>query len=727
MDKLMKQTQRQRWVKYGLNVALTSAVVVLIAVAVVYLAQRRPMRFDTTQTRSHSLKPQTLNILKGLEGNAEGVELVSLYRPPEDRTDKDEQDFQQAVSDLLDQYERASGRIKVDRINPRSESGKLDALIKRVNEKYGAELAPYIKFLDGVPGFVTEFGKFAGEQAEAIKALPMGEIRTPELAETIELAQASVEKMPERLADLQGKRKRRLERNIPDYRGAVDDVKAELGALDVLMTRVTADLRSIPKAAPEAVRKYAESNLPAYEAATKRIKEEVEKADALGELKLDALRESIRQDAILVMGPKEMRVLAFADVWQAPGDLRSLAGANPVRPKLRFAGEQQVSTSIVAVTAASKPRVILVRPAGPPLGTSFMRPAQFSAIARRLREANFEVLEKDLSGQFAMQAQMQGMPVSEATDEQMRDRSAVWMVFSLVERMSQMGPNPIPGALRQHLEEGGSAVVLVEPEMDGLDDALNPFGIKVRSDAVVVKAVSREAGAAGGDIVKQAEFIPYIFLTRDYGRHALARPVSSLEGLLVAPVPVEATTAAGRTVTPLLPITRVVRTWGETNIRGLFDRDSSPPEFDSATDISNTDASPLSAGVAVEVVGGAGEGAGGAATRPSTQPVRKQRIVVLGSVSSFSNNIASIADPDLIKQGLVTARFPGNTELLLNSVYWLSDMETMLAISPAAMEVPRIRDIPPTQLALIRYGLLIGGLPLLALLAGLGVYLSRRE
>ena len=42
--KFVSESQQQRWVKYGLNVLLSSVVVVLLAVLVVYIAEKRDKR-----------------------------------------------------------------------------------------------------------------------------------------------------------------------------------------------------------------------------------------------------------------------------------------------------------------------------------------------------------------------------------------------------------------------------------------------------------------------------------------------------------------------------------------------------------------------------------------------------------------------------------------------------------------------------------------------------------
>jgi hypothetical protein len=54
-------------------------------------------------------------------------------------------------------------------------------------------------------------------------------------------------------------------------------------------------------------------------------------------------------------------------------------------------------------------------------------------------------------------------------------------------------------------------------------------------------------------------------------------------------------------------------------------------------------------------------------------------------------------------------------------------MDNLIALSPAAMDTSRIRPIPAGVLNFWRVGVLLIGLPLLSLVAGLGVYQWRRE
>ena len=49
------EDQRQRWLKYGSNVALVCLVVIVLAALVTYAAERKPYRLDTTATGTESV------------------------------------------------------------------------------------------------------------------------------------------------------------------------------------------------------------------------------------------------------------------------------------------------------------------------------------------------------------------------------------------------------------------------------------------------------------------------------------------------------------------------------------------------------------------------------------------------------------------------------------------------------------------------------------------------
>ena len=87
----------------------------------------------------------------------------------------------------------------------------------------------------------------------------------------------------------------------------------------------------------------------------------------------------------------------------------------------------------------------------------------------------------------------------------------------------------------------------------------------------------------------------------------------------------------------------------------------------------------------------------------------------------------TIPDQKLARQKVEVARFPGNGELFTNSIFWLANQEKMIALSPSALDTPRIRPMAPEMLAFWRVGVLLIGLPALALAAGFIVWRSRQD
>ena len=99
-------------------------------------------------------------------------------------------------------------------------------------------------------------------------------------------------------------------------------------------------------------------------------------AKGLGELKLDTIREALRQDnAILVQGATDWKVIRYDQVWK--NDNRDVRG--PARPagrppssSPRFAGEQlHHQPPSTPSSSRRKPKVCFVRAGGPPLSSGY--------------------------------------------------------------------------------------------------------------------------------------------------------------------------------------------------------------------------------------------------------------------------------------------------------------------------------------------------------------------
>jgi hypothetical protein len=722
------ESQKQRWLKYGGNVVIASVVVVALAVLLVYLAQSSHQRIDVTSGAQLSLKPQTKQIVKDVKQN---VRLISLYTAPStadatarsgtesdaDRRARAELAAERqmkfdAVRDLLQEYARTTDKIRAEQIDPLAEPSKVDQLVAELTDKYGGAVARYREFIDKYTKTTfPQIQKLAGEETSAISRVELPTDSPDEQLQVIEAAKFTVAGFPSALATINKLIKKPLEEKPPDYKGATDAINSGTEQFDGYLGQIISAFQDAQKneKLPAPIKAYITESLPRYEALKKLTTEVLTEIKNLGELKLDTLRQSLRaRDSILVLGDTDLKVLTAEQVWQADVDRSATTGTGAQLIKPKFAGEQQITSAILSLTEKPK-KVAFVRPAGGPLADpgipGFRRGGPFSSIADRLRSYNFEVIEKDLSGMSAMQAQMQGQPPPpEPTDEELKD--AIWIVFNFPAGQGPMGmPSPtIAPKILEHLNNGGSALILNAPQADTLSEALGDWGVSVAPNELIVHEQTTSDDTRSDDFVEEAKKQSYIFVYNDYGDSPITRPINGLDGVLVPLLPVRTETKPGVTATPILPVPQTPRAWAESEPQGIFPPDSKPPTFDPNSDKTG----PLFAGAMLERQG-------------------KGRLVVLGSLEFAASNIVDMEDQNLRTRGVIAARFPANAELVTNSIFWLAKMEPMIAISPAAMEVSRIGPIPPGTLKFWRVGVLLVGLPALVVLLGVGVYLSRRD
>lgn len=710
------ETQTQRWIKYGSNVVLVSIIVIVLGFFVAAIAQtsRFKTRVDTTRAGLYSLKPQTRTILKDLKENIRIVSLYTKNKPIGRDKDRDAEDLATPVADLLDEYKRNSGgKIDVEVIDPVENPSKVDDLIANVTDRYGGEVKQYRDFIDGFGGkdkTEDQIKKQLTEEVKAATELADADLEGSKLGRYIRSGSTYARSFIRQLDDTKKLREQQLSDKPPNYKRAVDNIESDMTNLSENIGQLLKlfDQQKDDKTASEAAKKYVAAAKPRFEALKKQADGIAEQVKKLGTLKLDDLRRQLRvNNGILVMGPRDMKVLTQEQIWQEDPNIRKSLNDPNAKVKPRFAGEQQITSAILALTQEKKLKVAFVRPGGPPLTQSggFFGPSgPLSMIAARLGEYNFEVVEKDLTGQWAIQQQMQqrGMPPQpEPSDEEIKD--AVWVVLSIPNQGGPMGPGAsIEPKVREHLEHGGSALFLFLPQADAMDGALGDWGIKARTDALIVHEPVPETGAPTTDIVELAKHQPTIFVLNEYGDHMLAKPVNSLDTVMPRLVPITTTPKQGIKQSSLLPVPTDPKTWGETNIDAAINNNT--VAYDKNTDI----APPLYGGAVAEKEGGG-------------------RVVAIGSLEFLIDQLLAYPDRALLERDIYAPRFPGSAELFINSIFWLSKMEPMIAISPSAMEISRIKPMTESGQWFWRWGVLRIGMPLLVVFAGVAVYLRRKD
>ncbi len=734
------EDQYQRWLKYGANVVLMTIVVLLLAGIAIWAStgsvkatEKLHGRKDLSSDPSNQLKPQTIQLIKDLPADRE-VTLVSLYpKLKKEEAAAKGADTYGKVQDILDEYQKNGANIKTLMIDPINDPNKLGGWLEELKRRYGSNLGEYEKvFKEEVPKAVTDVqAKVAAENKRLISLITeiramdpskLSEDQVQKINATFRVllpAAGTMQEFVESLSELDVNVKEDLKKPIPDYAQMTSELKSIIGTFSKRAEQLVKALNELKgdKAQLENVRKYIDEGVPALQKMKTQADELLARVNKLGELKLTDIRDKVlpapgketANAAIVVMGPDDVRVIDDFSLWKS-GAATGLTGNDDEKPKLRFAGEQQVTSAILGVSQKKKQKVAFVR-AGGEAKTTFGRggPPEFGVIADRLKSYNFDVIEKDFNPPDPRMGPPPGPDVSE---DEIKD--AIWVVFASPPdpRMMQMGlpPTGVLGEkLKAHLDAGGSALCLVNVESEDLAAAMKDWGIEIKPNVVITHEKIKAGDGEPDDFIEQARRQPFIFVLNQFGDHPIASSIRSLDAAFVPLVQVKkaASVPAGTTVSELIPIPTNPKSWGETDMSSLFsnDRRRPPPDptFDPATDV----AQPVFAGAAAEKQG-------------------KGRLVVIGTQRSFMDDLLTYTDPKLKKNKTYVSRFPGNGELFTNSIFWLARNEKMIALSPSAMDTTRIESIPEGKLGFLRVGLVMITLPLLAVAAGIGVWMTRR-
>jgi predicted house-cleaning noncanonical NTP pyrophosphatase (MazG superfamily) len=688
-------------------VVATCAIVVAIAVVLVYLTQSvlvlRPL--DTTASGILSLREQSRKVLGDLK---QTVRLVSVYAPVKKKTAED-LDRPQMIRDLLEEYARHSGQIKVQSIDKVSDAAKVEALIDEVKGQYGGDEKAYRDYL--TKDFPVAFNSMKAFVEGELPKLQERLAKVTDMQTLMNLAilQSVLSEIPQALGSANKRIAQTLAEPLPNYKDAVDDIKKNMNQISsnfgdlVEFFRKNKDEKSVPAD----LRQYMGAAIEGYEATRKLADEQTQKMDKLGSVdKLDELRKSLRteetrardekpQDAILVMGQKDMRVLWASQLWQEPERRDVMTGD----AKPRFAGEQRITGAIIALTQPKPIKVAFLKPGGvgpltSPAVPGFRRAGPLALIAQRMKNYNMEVLEKDMSKWDGPDMNPNQPPQGpDATDEQIKD--AVWVVLNL----NPMAITPTATTkIDEHLKSGGGVMVLFGQDGDPMASLLSRYGIEAKPKATIIHQMMELPEGREGDWWEQFyRRNPYFHILNQYGDHAMTKSLGALTYALHEAVPITKTSASKATL--LLPLPSSPAAWGETDKESI---ENGEEKFDK--DKGDVPA-PLYAGAAAE-----GD--------------QSSRLVVLGSIYIPIQDLLAATERGM---GGSVSRFPGNGELFTNAIFWLAKNESMIAISPSAMEVARIEPMDKGTRQFWTIGVLLIGLPLLVVVAGVLVYLKRRD
>ena len=477
--------------------------------------------------------------------------------------------------DLLNEYASNSPHISAETIDPDTQKDRFNKLVEEVTNRYGGEVKGYKAVLAGLKDQDAAVSKFATAEAELYKALPIDAIQDEELHQTALAGFLTVVSIPSQIKDMEEAIDGYTSQQIPSYKDAVDQARATYTNIGQLLDVFSHNAMSL------AVTKGIPKEFLAYAGpATKRVAEAQKIVEGVlaqvGQLKditqINEFRDQLRTKSILVMTNDGYRILSYDQVWRMPQSTPYVLAPTASQARMTFAGEQQITMAIAALTGGPRRLVVFTRPGADPLVTSqgYGQAAPFGAVAQRLRDDNFEVMDKDLSGQWASRQQEQENPnpTPEPTDEQMK--TAIWVVLR-TDRDAANGGFGINQMLAKHLHDGGSALVLLWPRCDNMDDVLAPFGIHAQTDYIVVHELAERAAQRTLDPLQTAMQQLQIALSfNEYGNHPLARPLDGLAFLTANVCPITTIQADGAISTPLMPVPLTPHAWATSNVEGAY-------------------------------------------------------------------------------------------------------------------------------------------------------------
>jgi len=492
------------------------------------------------------------------------------------------------------------------------------------------------------------------------------------------------------------------------------DVAALSASLAAARAAAEAAIDTLAKVDPPTEALMAKAGDKAFESIRKPIAELLGKIDVLPKLEADTLADEITgENIVIVEAGHKSEVVDFETVW--PLKVQQFGAAEGAQKRL-FDGDSAISSKILSLTHEPFATVLITyfRPQVPPQMRRFapqlpLSPMQLTTLKERLEEANFEVVEWNLS------EEMPDLP---------EGRQAAMLVLpppiSSMGMFGPQGPPPFgPEQLRKitdAIDSGTPAIFLcvplpqvpIGPEM--AQYLREDWGIDMKVDHIVIPAV---ADSTRPDKFKIApERFTHLPLS-NFSDHPIGKPLQAQRVLwtYLCPVLTAASVPQGVKVTPLLSVPPSWRdTWAtarpsELMAAILSDRESyvSPAPGDLRAPF----------GLAV------------AATRQAGKECQASRIVVLGMGPSLSDGYIDQRIPQMAADKTITFLDPprANADLVINSVYWLIGRQRFIAKGPA--QVQPIAMMSDTTRRIL-WGACVIGLPLVILAAGVIVLVVRR-
>ncbi len=695
-------SQSQRRATYGLNVtvaivAALGLVILVNAIAAIYLKQFSPL--DLTATGAYGLAPQTRKVLGDLKHD---YRIVTIFRSG----DPDTAPYIRQAGDLIDLYARQSSHIQVEHINPDLEAGRLEQFLGVIADRYKTALQPTRTAIEGSLTVLNTVSKKAAEHRDLINALLQGNtVPEGKLHEELVNALQAFGRMSSDIDKQDQDLHRRLDETLPAYSSIRDALEQYLTQLDDKVYAVL--IRQFEQAVrqdkvPDSVKEQLLKMNAQFGDLRKQVEQSIADLRAAAQdntrpvREYDDVRDSINSSSnpVVVVGPHDVKVIGLESMFRLGAVNKAKPGE---QPNVLFLGEDKLTGTLVSMMLTQPPLVVLVSTGQQPaLGPN----GQYNTVAGRLRNMNFDVRSWSPTGQMGPMGQPQ--PAGPPPEPQ-PGQKAVWILLPTMPSRNPMDMGGGPGVqqaaelLQKRLQDGDGVMLMlsVSPSAgfgaaapDPAAQIASSWGITPQLDRVILRQFTNPDGST----YPSNQFT----LTTWPTALPITKALEGIRGLFLnaSPLTLAAKPPAGTQVWPLARITGS-DLWAQTDLSAQnpkLDPKTAAPSFTVAAAAERDHAR-------LVVV---------ADPLWATDTVTNYGVLGPGTAQNFG------------------AAFPGNTEFFVNSVNWLAHLDQLIAASARVQDIRRIGALSRTAQQGIYWGLL-AGLPLLALVAGLGVWLVRRQ
>ncbi len=594
----------------------------------------------------------------------------------------------QQVTELIREFHRQSAYVVPDEHVSRRK------LLEQVRARYGGELSPYSAAAKKLIVKLQKFAAFFAQQAARFHALAHAPHASASQRHWARRIGGAVDTLGRHTTRWAAALKRTLRATLPHWQTVMQRVKSGLGVIRdnlKVLTSVKAG-----KHFGKGVHAYLAAQGAIYQKMMASAVAARKQITALKPLKLSNVRSMLGPDSMVVMGPKKVKIIPVTSLFEAPPPAAQQQGA-----VARFKGEEELASALLAMSQRRQPKIVFIAP-GLPDVTGPQSP--FTTVVHLLKQNNFKVMS------WSPPNPQTGPQPGQTPLPQAMGKGVTWVVFAPPPPNPQM-PMPsdnaqLVGLVKKQLAQGGGALFLLDGmaanPMMGMAPPY-PFTGILRQYGIALKpgyfTVERYPARGGKHVAAPELQISHFPKTR------ISAPLQTLstafEGMAQGNMVEAGPTYVGLTkAVPGVVAHIFVQTpkspdiWAETQ--------STSDRFNAHNDLASP--IPLAA----------------MARRGDT------RVAAIGNTAFIYDALVNIPQiMSLNGQPVLAPRFPGNTELFLNTIRWLAGYQNMIAVSPRATVALRIGPMGGHSM-LVRWASVLTPSALVVAL-GIGVFMVRRR